>query len=364
MMRRTCLSGRQSVPIANPWRIQMDRSVTSHHRRGFTLVELLVVIAIIGILVALLLPAVQAAREAARRMQCSNNLKQMGLGVQNFHDTYKFLPPATIVDPADNSDSYATWLIHILPYMEQQQLYDVFDLSREINNGAQPSAPGRFTPVDVYFCPSRRSINQGTTSDDTGAGGGATADYAGCGGDSIARVGGSASGALSYGLKNSENANGAFVIPENSTVRIDTTSKTVGFRNQTLAAITDGTSNTFLIGEKHVPNLHIGKKNLAQLDGPAYRGKGNASATDYHSRGWSIRTAGPGFGLITNSHEDCGVTSSTRDSACGSAFGSYHPGVVQFVLCDGSVRAISSTASQIVLGFIANRQDGNAFEYP
>lgn len=342
----------------------MNHSMTSRRRRGFTLVELLVVIAIIGILVALLLPAVQAAREAARRIQCSNNLKQIGLGVQNFHDTYRFLPPATVVDPTDNSDSYATWLIHILPFMEQQQLYELFDMSVEMNNGAQPNNPGRFTPIDAYFCPSRRSTSNGITSDDTGTGGGATADYAGCGGDSVARVGGSSSGILAYGLKNSEGANGAFVIPENNTVRIDTASRTMSFRGSALATITDGTSNTFLAGEKHVPTSHIGKKAAAQLDGPAYRGKGAYSGADYHSRGWSIRTAGPGFGLITNPHEDCGVTSSTRDSACGASFGSYHPGVVQFVLCDGSVRAVSSTASQIVLGYIANRQDGVAFEFP
>src|SRR5262245_32931862 len=84
---------------------------------GFTLVELLVVIAIIGVLVALLLPAVQAAREAARRMSCGNNLKQMGLASQNFHDVHLSLPPI------DMGDCWATWAVFLMPHMEQQNYF-------------------------------------------------------------------------------------------------------------------------------------------------------------------------------------------------------------------------------------------------
>src|SRR5712672_1553891 len=94
------------------------------HIRGFTLVELLVVIAIIGILVALLLPAIQAAREAARRSQCSNNLKQIGLAALNFENSRRKLPPARIVD------HQATWLVLILPHMEDTQLASQFDITK------------------------------------------------------------------------------------------------------------------------------------------------------------------------------------------------------------------------------------------
>jgi len=97
------------------------RHSNSHRQAGFTLVELLVVIAIIGILVALLLPAIQAAREAARRSQCANNLKQLGLACHNFHDTRKTLPPARY------RDKYSTWFAFIMPYLEQSNEYDLCD---------------------------------------------------------------------------------------------------------------------------------------------------------------------------------------------------------------------------------------------
>jgi prepilin-type N-terminal cleavage/methylation domain-containing protein len=134
----------------------MSRRVS---RTGFTLVELLVVIAIIGILVALLLPAIQAAREASRRSSCSNNLKQLGLALQNYHDTYKTFPPvavfgkfggpgkqpASVPSPAYNH----TWCLMILPFMEQQPLYDTVDKLLRVWD-----QPIRSTVVQTFLCPS------------------------------------------------------------------------------------------------------------------------------------------------------------------------------------------------------------------
>lgn len=125
---------------------------------GFTLVELLVVITIIGILIALLLPAVQAAREAARRAQCSNNLKQIGLAVLGYESARGVLPPGAIFwSPPDNAARKGSILVHILPYIEQQPLYDAFDFTVLSVDGqcfAGTSKPIGATVIAGYLCPS------------------------------------------------------------------------------------------------------------------------------------------------------------------------------------------------------------------
>lgn len=124
-----------------------------HRSTGFTLVELLVVIAIIGILVALLLPAVQAAREAARRSSCSNNLRQLGLGVQNFEATLKTFPSSLRPTAANASDQYDGWSAQaqVLPYLEQANLYDKIDFTISYTAQTWPIAP---TKIPGYLCPS------------------------------------------------------------------------------------------------------------------------------------------------------------------------------------------------------------------
>src|SRR5262245_35182898 len=108
----------------------MERVSPTSYRRGFTLVELLVVIAIIGVLVALLLPAVQQAREAARRMTCTNNLKQIGIALHNHHDVKLTFPPGALNTGHNGTPVYTTWTIEILPFMEQQALYNQYDQSQ------------------------------------------------------------------------------------------------------------------------------------------------------------------------------------------------------------------------------------------
>jgi prepilin-type N-terminal cleavage/methylation domain-containing protein len=142
----------------------MNRKPCTAGRRGFTLVELLVVIAIIGVLVSLLLPAVQAAREAARRTQCLNNLKQIGLGLQNYHDVKGRFPYALSFEPTNISNNGGmarigrnpfygpNWLIELLPFMEQQALYKRFDLKQPISAAINREPRGIVIPA--LLCPS------------------------------------------------------------------------------------------------------------------------------------------------------------------------------------------------------------------
>ena len=133
-----------------------SRSSSGRRRRGFTLVELLVVIAIIGILIALLLPAVQAAREAARRMQCSNNLKQIGLALHNYHTTNKAFPPGAFWVCPEGELWRGSILIRLLPYIEQQPLYDQFDFTVP-TDGQTEANTGTLLVANIvppYVCPS------------------------------------------------------------------------------------------------------------------------------------------------------------------------------------------------------------------
>src|SRR3954451_22208045 len=156
-------------------------------RRGFTLVELLVVISIIAVLIGLLLPAVQKVREAANRLTCANNLKQLGLACHTFPDTYGWLPPNRLDDIV--TDGYATWAVLLLPYLEQGNLYNQWNINALYSK--QTTAATQVS-LKVFLCPTRNQ--QGVFSAETPPG--AVSDYAACAGS---------------GTSNQQNANGAFV---------------------------------------------------------------------------------------------------------------------------------------------------------
>jgi prepilin-type N-terminal cleavage/methylation domain-containing protein len=237
----------------NSWRTAHSQD----SRVGFTLVELLVVIAIIGVLVAQLLPAVQAARDAARRTQCANNLRQIGLAVHNFHDAHAKVPPGRWVD------DWPTWLALILPFVEGSSEYELWDT--ELPYYAPQNQRARESIVPIFFCPSRRSgiLTEGRDMDDPGQTHtpGAPADYAGCAGNNI-RPRSSESPDPYYWQ---DDANGMIITTwvdpsQHAGGRIMWDSK-ISFKS-----VADGLSRTLLAGEKHVPNDAVG------ADGSAFNG--------------------------------------------------------------------------------------------
>jgi prepilin-type N-terminal cleavage/methylation domain-containing protein len=332
--------------------------------RGFTLVELLVVIAIIGVLVALLLPAVQAARESARRTSCQNNLRQHGIATQNFHDTHLYLPPLRIA----GAEGWATYWVLIMPYMEQRAIHERWNMKLKY---AEQTQQVREAQIKTNFCPSRRSnglsrsedFNVADSSPPPEVSGGASeqrfrasnnlpgscGDYAACVGDM-------------RGIPNNPNAQNWFNTNSNGAIIIGTPTPApanpaaAGFLvqnfscNTRLASIEDGTSNTFLVGEKHVPIKMLGRLKVG--DGPIYSGAWSA---------FPGRIAGIEDPLARGPN-DITPSAGVVDGIFARKFGSWHPGVCQFVFCDGSTRMIRVTIDSASLRALAVRNDGEVIK--
>jgi prepilin-type N-terminal cleavage/methylation domain-containing protein len=311
-------------------------------RPGFTLIELLVVIAIIAILIGLLLPAVQKVREAAARMQCGNNLKQLALGCHSYHDAFGGLPPSRVA-----RDAYATWPVLILPFIEQGNLFRAWDIRQGFSS---QSALARESQVKIFFCPARRGPMLSPASQNGGPNGGldgACGDYACCAGDGNNPNTYLANGAMINGHVTNPGGPG----PQAGVNGIDQPNANppalplvpiLSFTSYTtLVSITDGTSNTLMLGEKHVRLNHFGESG----DGDeAYY-----SGTSYDS---AQRVAGNGYPIARDARDN--------NSHRQDMFGSWHTsGICQFALADGSVRGIKPSIDVVNLGYLANRADGH-----
>jgi len=336
--------------------MRFPRTAGRGRQPGFTLIELLVVIAIIAILIGLLLPAVQKVRDAAARIQCQNNLKQIGLACHNYHDANGQFPSAATLrlgGPSNLMDYYETWAVVILPYIEQGPLYQVWDptVPNTIPDSASPRmAQLRQTLVKPYTCPSD-PLPFTPTTPDSGPGGEngygrplcMPSSYRACAGKTYGGAAGFTSGTANDtgGDANWDDAwNGQVqglmgaaagwqgVMYEIQVGNLTTSStKAVGSQTR-MTQITDGTSNTLLVGE-YVTKTHPGRRTFWAY---AYTSYNTSCVTIGQSR-----TLIPDFDL-------CSVTPPTTNGSnqCKRAWGSTHgAGSINFVMADGSVRAIS-----------------------
>ncbi len=322
-------------------------------RRGFTLIELLVVIAIIAILIALLLPAVQQAREAARRSQCKNNLKQLGLALHNYHDNHEMFPPGAVIrtpgtaavgdnargeanaDPTGGTNLQGTsWIVQILPFIDAAPLFDNWVFSTNVRGNLQQAD----RDLSVLYCPTRRStVNDSTLLAISGASKGGN-DYGGC------------SGARDRFMQGT----GYLVSPRHSTEGFDDCAAVAAIRNVAggpkcrtqwgilsqnsstrLAQVKDGTSNTLLVGEL---------QRFAHGTGP-----GTSTEQDPYD-GWAVG----GKATLFSTQPKGSVNNGVINNQISEQPGSDHADGAHFCFADGSVRFLSDSMDTNIINAIGS----------
>jgi prepilin-type N-terminal cleavage/methylation domain-containing protein len=323
-------------------------------RRGFTLVELLVVIAIIGVLVALLLPAVQAAREAARRTQCANHLKQMGLALHMYHDTYKWFPTGAYWhgtgSPAKQTAPNKTWtldrgsiFVRLLPYVEQQALYNLFDF-RTGTDGQQVAKNGLWlkgVQVPVYNCPTDTVRLLGTFPNQRMA----ASYHSNMGPSSAISNNPNCSCPLFNTFKTFSRPNTPATNPAGPFTRS-------GARYQSkMSDCTDGLSNTIYLGEvRGECSGHVGS-------------------------GWSVSNKWGAFTQIPINFDSCRTqaqaTTEKLDFCYATCnwntevgFKSLHPNGAQFVFGDGSIKFLPQNIDMKTYNYLGDKADRKAVTPP
>ena len=344
---------------------QISNAGDSH---GFTLVELLVVIAIIGILIALLLPAVQAAREAARRMDCSNRIKQIGLAMHNYADANKTFPcgvsinPLTVDQAATTNTSLgatinyrSNWAISLLPFMEQSALYEKYVFTAPNGNGDELNREFNATPLDAFCCPSDKSVGiprspaSGAPST-TPAYVYTTSSYKGIAGRSLGTTSINPGGGFWDNNQMRYLTNNAWrgvlhivgrFVDEGNVVR--------NFSYESFGSVSDGTSNTAFMAEMNLMTNQPGRRPFWSFAYACY----------------TIGTAMPHSHLLSTDYDRC-VTAvadggyGLDHAACLRGFGSKHTSGLNCGLLDGSVCFVSNTTDTQIWMSYASIADGES----
>jgi prepilin-type N-terminal cleavage/methylation domain-containing protein len=321
----------------------MTRLCRSRGERAFTLIELLVVIAIIVVLIGLLLPAVQAAREAAHRIQCQNNMKQIGLALHGYHDAWLSFPPAYLtrrVTGLELGPGWA-WGTLILPYLEERPLYNSANFAVSYGNpditdaagllGLSVNATARRVGISVFLCPS-------------GGGGEGPLNL----GPGSGRVDGTAGQYI---------ASAAWI--DSSLSPVQGTGLFYPNSRVSVADIGDGTSGTLMVGER--------SRNLADATWSGVYGSRSVPGPLCTKQGWPVQScvgmmfllmgrSGPSSDIVSGSIP--GGNTPNAPGAGADGFASLHPGGCQFLLGDGSVRFIKETVAPLVFQALATRAGG------
>jgi len=291
------------------------RTLSRRRNAAFTLIELLVVIAIIAVLIGLLLPAVQKVREAAARIKCQNNLKQLGIALQAYHDANNALPAG-----GQTTTPMTSWLVHILPYIEQDPLYQQYNQALPYNNAANLAVGN--VQVVIYACPSGTDSLSGNSSEASGGVENFSTHYYG-------NMGPTGTGLIAYNSMGSGNSTYALdgVLGQDVKVRI--------------TDIVDGTSNTLLVAER-------------SQDEPS-------GVNSYRS--W-IRGCNGGCGACKNVTNPINSTYYTGANFNDISFGSNHTQGANFALADGGVHFISQSIDMNVYKALASRSGREAASLP